>query len=85
MDAIIDEASRAVFLVVAAPHHIEHIAQRRLTDFTANAIPVDLQNFLHGSQSLAAQNLAKLVLGERDALAERLLRFFLKLRRNGLQ
>ena len=85
MHAIVDEARRAVFIVVAAPQHVQHITQRRLADFAAHSIAVNLQHFLDGAQSLASQDLPQLAFREGDALAQRLLRFFLKLRRNGLQ
>ena len=70
VDAVVDEARRAVFLVIAAPQHVQHVAQRGLADFAAEAIAVDIENFLNGFELLAAQNLAQFVLRERQALAE---------------
>ena len=83
--AIIDEARRAVFLVVAAPQHVEHVAQRRLADFAAQAIAIDLQHLLDGLELLAAQDFAQVVFRERNTGAERFLRLFLEFRRHGLE
>src|SRR6185503_12440855 len=47
VDAIVNEAGRAVFLVIAAPHHVEHIAQRRLANLAALAIAIDVKYFLY--------------------------------------
>src|SRR5579872_948777 len=65
--AVVDEASRPVFLVIAAPNHVEHVAQRRFADFAALAITVDVQYFLHRLELLAANNVAELFVGERYA------------------
>ena len=62
VDAIVDEARRAIFVVVAAPEHVEHVAQRRLADLAAQAVAVDVEHLLHRLQPLAAQDLAQLVL-----------------------
>ena len=71
--------------MIAAPQHIEHVTQRGLADLATHAIAINVQNLLHRFQSLAAQNLAQIVLRERNALADRLLNVLLKLRRNGFQ
>ena len=63
--AIVDEARRAVFVMIAAPQHVEHVAQRGLADFAALAVAVNVQHFLHGLQLLAAHDLAQLLIGER--------------------
>ena len=47
VDAIVDEARRAVFLVIAAPEHVEHVAQRGLADLAALAVAVDVEHLLH--------------------------------------
>ena len=39
--AIVDEARRAVLVVIAAPEHVEHVAERRLADLAADAVAVD--------------------------------------------
>ena len=45
--AIVDEARRAILVVVAAPQHVEHVAERRLADLAADAVAVDLEHLLH--------------------------------------
>ena len=65
--AIVDEARRAILVVIAAPEHVEHVAQRRLADLAADAVAVDLEHLLHRLQLLAAQDVAQLVLGKRQA------------------
>ena len=64
VDAVVDEARRAIFIVVSAPQHVHHVTERRLADFAAHAVSIDFQNFLHRAQPLAPQNFAQLVLGK---------------------
>src|SRR5690606_3298998 len=74
-----------IFVVVAAPQHVEHVAECRLADFAAGAVAVDLEHLLHRSQPLTAQNLAQLLLGERHARTENAPGFLFELRRDGPQ
>src|SRR6266567_2777423 len=83
--AIVDEACRAVFVVITAPQHVHHIAQRRLADFAAVAVAVNIENFLHGTEPLAAHDIAQLILGERNALAQNFLRRFPKFRHHSFE
>src|SRR5262249_45832388 len=85
VDAVVDEARRAVLIMIAAPKHVEDVAQSGLADFAADSISVDCEHLLHALELLATQDPAKLVLGKWNAFADRLLYFFLKLRHNGLQ
>ncbi len=85
VDAVVDEARRAVLFVIAAPQHVEHVAQRRLADFAALAVAVDVEHFLHRLQLLRAHDVAQLLLRERHAGAEYFLRLFLEIRRDRSQ
>ena len=82
VDAIVDESRRAILVVIAAPQHVEHVAQRRLADLAARAVAVDVEHLLHRLQPLAAQDLAQVVLRERHAAAQHLLAFLLEVRRD---
>ena len=85
MYTVINEPRRAVFIVVSAPQHVEHVAQRRLTNLAANSIAIDLEHFLDRLQLLTAQNVAQVVFRKREAFANRLLGFFRKFRRHRLE
>jgi hypothetical protein len=37
--AVVDEARGPIFVVIAAPDHVEHVAQRGLADLAAAALP----------------------------------------------
>ena len=39
--AVVDEPRRAVLVVIAAPDHVEHVAERRLADLASHAVAVD--------------------------------------------
>ncbi len=71
VDAIVDEASRAILFMVSAPQHVQHVAQRGLANLAALAVTVDVQNLLHRLQLLPAHDFAKLLVGERQAGAQR--------------
>ena len=45
--AVVDEACRAVLVVVTTPKHVEHVAQRRLAHLAAAAVAIDLEDLLH--------------------------------------
>ena len=85
MHAIVDEPGRAIFVVIAAPDHVEHVAQRGLADLAALAVAVDVEHFLNRLQLLAAEDLAQVVLRKRHASADDLLRLLLKVRGDGFQ
>jgi hypothetical protein len=83
--AVVDEPRRAVLVVIAAPQHVEHVAEGRLAHLAADAVAVDLQHLLHRLQPLAAQDVAQLVLGKRQAGADDLLDLVLELGRHRAQ
>ncbi len=85
VDAIVDEPRRAILVVVAAPEHVEHVAERRLADLAADAVAVDLEHLLHRLQPLAAQDVAQLVFGKRQAAADDGLALVFELGRDGAQ
>src|SRR5579871_6829582 len=82
---IIHESCGTVLHMVAAPHHVHHIAQRRLAEFAADSVPINIQDLLHRTQPLAPHHLPQLLFTMRHTFAERLLLLLLKLRRNCLQ
>jgi phage-related holin len=61
------------------------IAQRRLADFAAVAVAVNIHHLLHGAETLAAHDIAQFVLSERNALAQNFLRLLLKFRHDSLE
>ena len=67
MHAVVDESCRPVFLVVAAPQHIEHVTQRRLADLTAFAVAIYREHLFDRLQLLSADNLAQTLVGEGHA------------------
>ena len=71
--AVVDEARRSVFVVIAAPQHVHHVAQRGLADFAAVAVAVNIQHLLHGAETLAAHDIAQFILSERNAFAQNFL------------
>ena len=85
VNAIVDEAGRAVLFVIAAPDHVDDVAERRLADLAALAVAVDVEHFLHGPQLLRAHDVAQFLLRKRHARAEDFLLVFFELRRDGLQ
>ncbi len=85
MDAIVDEAGGAVFVVIALPDDIDEVAERRFADFAADAVAVDVEDLLDALQLLRADDFAKLILREGDALAEDFGLFFGVIRRDGFQ
>ena len=85
VNAIVDEPCRAIFVVITAPDHVEHVAERGLADFTAVPVAVDVQDVLHRLEPLAAENLAKVVLRIGDAAAQDLSGLLFELRRDGLE
>src|SRR2546430_4528040 len=71
--------------MVAAPKHIQHVAERRLAHLAADPIAVNCQHLLDGLEALTAQDFAEVVLGEWKTFADSFLNFFLKFRCDGLQ
>ncbi len=83
--AIVDESRRAILFMPAAPQHVQHVAQRRLADLAALAVSVHVQDFLHRFQLLPAHDVAKLLIGERQAGAQRRPGLLLEFRRHRAQ
>ncbi len=48
--AIVDEPRGAILVVIAAPDHVQHVAQRRLAHLAARAVAVDVEHLLNGVQ-----------------------------------
>ena len=78
--AVVNESRRPILVVSAAPQHVHHVTQRRLTDLAAMAVTIDIQRLLYGTNALTAQNFTQFFFSERNALAQNFLDFFLKLR-----
>ena len=76
-------AAAAILVVVAAPEHVQHVAERGLADFAAEAVAVDVEHLLHRLQLLAAQDVAQLVFAERHARAEHAFGLVLEVGRDG--
>src|SRR4051812_49325189 len=85
MYAVIDKAGRAIFRVLATPHHVDQVAERRLADLAPGAVAINIQNILNAFQLLGKDDLAQLILGEGHALAQHPFGVFLKIGRYGLE
>ena len=63
-----------------------HVAQRRLADFAALAVAVDVQHLLHGLAASGARTISRSCSCENGTQAQStVLRFFLEIRRDGSQ
>src|SRR5215472_8893686 len=82
VDAIVDEARRAIFQVSAAPDHVHHVTECGLAGGAAGGITVNVEDLLDRTQALGADDFAQLVFAEGQALAQGFLFLLFEFRGN---